>query len=107
MKNQLIEHISKFIQLNEEEVAAISSQIHIKHYKAGDVLLKEGRISKVSYFNLKGCVRLYYLIDGEEKNNVFLYRESLYILHEKFYYKYSSRSLSRVYRRLCVGPDTF
>jgi CRP-like cAMP-binding protein len=70
--------MSKFIQLDEKEIEAISSQIHIKNFKAGDVLLKEGNISKVSYFNLKGCVRLYYLIDGEEKTT-FFYTENRFI----------------------------
>jgi CRP-like cAMP-binding protein len=78
MKNQLIDYISKFIQLDEREEEAISSKILIKDYQAGDILLKEGMISKVSYFNLKGCVRLFYLVDGEEKTT-FFYTENQFI----------------------------
>lgn len=76
--NKLIEYISKFIQLNKEEIKAISSQIHIRNYKSGDILLIEGNVSKVSYFNLKGCVRLYYLVDGEDKTT-FFYSENRFI----------------------------
>jgi CRP-like cAMP-binding protein len=78
MTNQLIEYISKLVRLGEKEIEAISSKIPVKYYQAGDVLLKEGNVSKVSYFNLKGCVRLYYLIDGEEKTT-FFYTENRFI----------------------------
>jgi CRP-like cAMP-binding protein len=78
MTNPLIEYISQFIQLNKEETKAISSQIQIRNFKTGDVLLKEGSISKVSYFNLKGCVRLYYIVNGEEKTT-FFYTEEKFI----------------------------
>ncbi|MBD0404923.1 DUF5367 family protein [Flammeovirga sp. EKP202] len=76
--NKLIEHISKFIQLDEEEVNAISTQIHVRKYKTGDILLRDGDISTVSYFNLEGCVRLYHLVDGEEKT-AFFYTENGFI----------------------------
>ncbi len=35
-------------------------------------------VSQTSFFNLKGCVRLYYLIDGEEKTT-FFYTENKFI----------------------------
>lgn len=55
------------IPLSEEEAKAIDELIPIKTFPKGTVLLKQGQIAKDSYFNLKGLVRLYYLIDGEEK----------------------------------------
>lgn len=39
--------------------------------KKGTVLLKEGQNSNESYFVLKGCIRTYYIIDGEEKTTAF------------------------------------
>jgi CRP-like cAMP-binding protein len=39
--------------------------------KKGTILLKEGQRSKESYFVLKGCIRAYYVIDGEEKTTAF------------------------------------
>jgi CRP-like cAMP-binding protein len=77
-KEQLLAYISTFIQLDDREIEAILSQVPVRNYKAGDVLLREGMIAKVSYFNLKGCVRLYYLIDGEEKTT-FFYTENQFI----------------------------
>jgi CRP-like cAMP-binding protein len=35
-------------------------------------------VSKTSYFNLDGCVRLYYIVDGEEKT-AFFYTENQFI----------------------------
>ncbi len=78
MKNQLIEYISQFVKLEEKEIDNILSSISVKHYQAGDILLKEGMISKTSFFNLKGCVRLFYLVDGEEKTT-FFYTENQFI----------------------------
>ena len=36
-------------------------------FKKGTVLLKEGQHSANSYFVLKGCIRKFYLLDGEER----------------------------------------
>ena len=71
MKDKLINYISKFVKLDEREIEVILSKISIRNYQAGDILLKEGMISQVSYFNLKGCVRLFYIVDGEEKTTAF------------------------------------
>lgn len=78
MKDILIDFISEFVQLNGEEIEAITSKIELKEYVAGNVLLREGMVSTMSYFNLKGCVRLYYLVDGEEKTTYF-YTEKQFI----------------------------
>ncbi len=40
-------------------------------FKKGTVLLKEGQCSNEGYFVLKGCLRTYYAIDGEEKTTAF------------------------------------
>lgn len=78
MTNKLLEFISNIVDLDEKEQAIVAAKIPIKEYKAGDVLLREGMASKTAYFNLKGCVRLYFLIDGEEKTT-FFYTENQFI----------------------------
>jgi CRP-like cAMP-binding protein len=40
-------------------------------FKKGTVLLKEGQHSIDGYFVLKGCIRTFYVIDGEEKTTSF------------------------------------
>ena len=71
MKNTLLDFISKYISLTEEEKNAILSLDLLRSVKKGTTLLKEGQNSKESYFVLKGCIRTYYIIDGEEKTTAF------------------------------------
>ena len=71
MKNTLFDFISKYISLTEDEKNAILSLDLFRSVKKGTTLLKEGQNSKESYFVLKGCIRTYYIIDGEEKTTAF------------------------------------
>lgn len=71
MKNALFYFLSKYISLTEDEKNAILSLDIFRSIKKGTILLKEGQKSKESYFVLKGCIRAYYIIDGEEKTTAF------------------------------------
>jgi len=71
MQNILFDFISKYISLNEEEKNAILALDLFRSVKKGTILLKEGQKSQDSYFVLKGCIRIYYIIDGEEKTTAF------------------------------------
>lgn len=61
--------------LTDEEKKAITDLAIFKNFKKGTILLKEGEISGNYYFVIKGCIRSYYSIDGEEKTTAF-YTES-------------------------------
>jgi CRP-like cAMP-binding protein len=67
----LFDFISKYVPLSEDEKNAIISLNVFHSFKKGTILLKEGEISTEGYFVLKGCVRTYYMIDGEEKTTAF------------------------------------
>jgi CRP-like cAMP-binding protein len=71
MHNLLFDFISKYISLTEDEKNAILSFDLFRSVKKGAILLKEGQKSNDSYFVLKGCIRTYYIIDGEEKTTAF------------------------------------
>lgn len=71
METILFEFIAKYISLSEEEKAAILSSGIFRSVKKGTVLLSQGQRSQESYFVLKGCLRAYYVIDGEEKTTAF------------------------------------
>lgn len=71
MQDVLFGFISKYISLSEEEKSAILSLDIFRSVKKGTTLLKKGQQSKESYFVLKGCIRTYYMIDGEEKTTAF------------------------------------
>ena len=54
----------------ELEEAIIESSV-LKTYKKGTVLLEEGKISNECYFIIKGCIRSYYIKDGNEMTTDF------------------------------------
>lgn len=76
---KLLKYFNDIMLLSAEEVNGISETLCIQNYKKGTVLLKEGQISTETYFVLDGCVRQYFLVDGEEKNNNF-FTESQWVV---------------------------
>lgn len=71
MGNPLLDFISKYIILSEKEKSALTSLDIFRSIKKGTVLLKEGQCSNEGYFVLKGCIRTFYVIEGEEKTTAF------------------------------------
>jgi len=71
MENILFDFISKYISLSEEEKKIMLSLDIFHTFKKGTVLLKEGQHSANGYFVLKGCIRAFYILDGEEKTTEF------------------------------------
>lgn len=73
MNNLIIEYIQKYILLTDKEIQVINEQNLIRHCKKKDILLCAGEFAKECYFVISGCVRAYYLIDGEERNTSFFF----------------------------------
>lgn len=71
MKDILFDFISKYVTLTEKEKNIILSLDIFRSVKKGTILLEQGHMSNNSYFVLKGCLRIYYIIDGEEKTTAF------------------------------------
>lgn len=57
--------------LSAEDLIRIGKRIPVSQFTRGTVLLKEGEIARASYYVLKGCVRAFYLVDGEERTSDF------------------------------------
>jgi CRP-like cAMP-binding protein len=71
MQQLLFDFISKYIPINEEEKNALID-LGIFHFKKkGTLLLEEGQCSGDGFFVLKGCIRTYYNLDGDEKTTAF------------------------------------
>ena len=81
MQNILFDFISKYISLTEDEKNVLLSLDLFRSVPKGSILLKEGQNSKDSYFVLKGCIRVYYLIDGEEKTTAFYTEMDVFTPH--------------------------
>ncbi len=71
MENPIIKFITAYIELSPQEIDIINEQNQVKSFKKGTLLLAEGSYAKECYFILKGCVRSFYLVDGEERTTEF------------------------------------
>ena len=71
MKNTLVEMMSNFIDLTDDEKQGILDAFPIKIYTKGANLLKEGQVAKDAFLVIKGCMRKYSIEDGEEKTTEF------------------------------------
>ncbi len=71
MQDILFDFLAKYVSLTDEEKNAIISLDIFRSVKKGTILLKEGQKTKESFFVLKGCIRAFYIIDGEEKTTAF------------------------------------
>jgi CRP-like cAMP-binding protein len=84
MHNILLNYFSKIMPLTNEEAAAIAETMFIQEFKKGAILLREGQVSKEAYFVLKGCVRQYYIVNGEERTNNFFTEEQWVVAIKSF-----------------------
>lgn len=71
MQDLLFDFISKYVTLTDDEKNALLSLDLFHSVKKGTILLEQGQLTKDNYFVLKGCIRVYYIIDGEEKTTAF------------------------------------
>lgn len=70
-EEEIIKYISKFAPLSDTEIRGILDSMNVRTFKKGALLVKEGQVADLCFFILKGCVRQYYLVDGEEKTTNF------------------------------------
>lgn len=101
MNHKLLNYFQRIMPISQEESEAIVETMTIKEYKKGTVLLKEGQISTEVYFVLEGCVRQYYLVDGDEKTNNFFTEEQWVISMQSF----SQRKPSNHYLDCCMDSS--
>jgi CRP-like cAMP-binding protein len=70
-EQEIIRYISQFTALSDAEIQGIIDSLNIRIFKKGTLLLREGQVSNLCYFVLKGCIRQYYVVDGEERTTNF------------------------------------
>lgn len=84
MVQKLIHYFRNIMPLTADEERFIADNICVGEYKKGHLLLKEGEVAKECYFVLRGCVRQYYMIDGEEKTSNFFTEEQWVVSLQSF-----------------------
>lgn len=68
MKDALIIHINKFVNLNENEVEEVAACVNLISLKKKEFVLELGEVCRAYYFVVKGCMRLYFVNrNGQEQ----------------------------------------
>ena len=76
--DRLIENIKLYASLNEQEIQLLRNAVDKKVYNKNEIIFTEGNVSDEIYFVTKGCVRLFYNVDGTDKT-AFFYTEGQFI----------------------------
>ena len=84
---RLIERFECHHTLTEDEKNELRKGATIESFLKGDMVLREGEISKAFYFVLSGCVRLYYVTEGEDKTAFFYTKEDFVTAFESYKYQ--------------------
>jgi len=84
MKDLLKQFISTFDRFEEQEVDAIIESTEVESLKKGSTILREGQICHKCYFVLKGCLRQYQLVNGEEKTTRFFMEGEAAVLYSSY-----------------------
>lgn len=69
--NELFDFLDQVMPLSEEDRSIVASLSIFREVKKGGFLLREGERGKESYFVVRGCVRSYVEVEGEEKTTDF------------------------------------
>ena len=78
MYEQLYDTLGKFVVLTEKEKRSFSDKFIYREVPSEYAIVKEDSICRELFFLLKGCVRLYYLKNGEELTG-FLFTEGMFL----------------------------
>jgi CRP-like cAMP-binding protein len=84
MKELLRQAFSQVIKIDDDEWEAFEPHISTKTYKKRENLIEEGQISKHINFLIKGSMRQYHVIDGEEKTTFFFFENDFSCNYESF-----------------------
>ena len=61
MHSALIEHITKFVDLNETETQSLQGYVKSHSFRKKENLLSAGQVCRSLYFVEKGCLRMFFL----------------------------------------------
>lgn len=92
MKDNLLTiFISNLDKFDKNEIEAIIENTQVESFKKGTIILKEGEICNKCLYVLKGCIRQYILLNGEEKTTGFFIEGQTAILYSSYMNKTPSQ----------------
>ena len=71
MTEKLVAYFAAVAPLSDAEAQAIAESARVRSFPKGTLLAEEGAIARNSYFVLKGCIREYCAVQGEEQTTNF------------------------------------
>jgi CRP-like cAMP-binding protein len=76
--------ISSIVTLSEDEMAKFISFLEFKSLKKKELLIREGEVCRFTAFIVKGCLRYFYTVEGNEHTGQFFFENSWYTDYESF-----------------------
>ena len=64
---RLIENIQLYTSLDKDEIDLLREAVDKKSFRKNEMIFTEGKIANDIFFVTKGCVRLFYNVDGNDK----------------------------------------
>jgi len=84
MAEDILKSVAKFVQFNENEANAFRAILKEKKLKRKEHLLKEGQVCNYAAFIKQGCLRYYYIVNGEVSTGQFFFENGWYADYESF-----------------------
>ncbi|MCL6220695.1 Crp/Fnr family transcriptional regulator [Zunongwangia pacifica] len=75
---QLLETIKLYISLSPQEIQSLYEAVQQKSFGKNELIFTEGKVADEIYFVTKGCARLFYEVNGNDKT-AFFYTEGQFI----------------------------
>ncbi|AEL25309.1 Crp/Fnr family transcriptional regulator [Cyclobacterium marinum] len=75
---RLIKNIQLYTSLDKDEIDLLREAVDKKSFRKNEMIFTEGKIANDIFFVTKGCVRLFYNVDGNDKT-AFFYTEGQFI----------------------------
>lgn len=75
IKDTLFAFLSKVPLLTSDEVSQLADNLQVNFFKKATILVQEGEVCKKCFFVLKGCLRQYSFVTGNDKTTRFYTEE--------------------------------
>ncbi|MBC7889869.1 MAG: Crp/Fnr family transcriptional regulator, partial [Ferruginibacter sp.] len=84
MQESVIKNIARFVNFSDQEADALLAILKEKKLKRKEHLLREGDLCNYAAFIVTGCLRYYYIVNGEESTGQFFFENGWYSDYESF-----------------------
>jgi CRP/FNR family transcriptional regulator, anaerobic regulatory protein len=84
MTEAILKSVKSIVRLNPTEEEALLNTLELKKFKKNQLLLREGAVCNSILFIVKGCIRYFYVKDGEEITGQFFIENEWFTDYESF-----------------------